>query len=48
MKRYRVIYTIATEVEAESEYDALNIASEMGYDEFSFIDEEAEELEEVE
>ena len=47
MKKYRIIYTIATEIEADNHNEALDIASELDYDDFAFVDAEVEEIEEV-
>lgn len=46
MKKYRVIYTIATEIKADNHNEALDIASELDYDDFAFVDAEVEEIEE--
>lgn len=46
MKKYRVIYTIATEIEANNDDEALDLASELDYDDFAFVDAEVEEIEE--
>ena len=46
MKKYRVIYTIAIEIEAENEDEVLDIAAEREYDDFAFIDAEFEEISE--
>ena len=46
MKKYRVIYTIATEIEADNDDEALDIADELGYDDFAFVDAEVEEIKE--
>lgn len=44
MKKYRVIYTIAIEIEAENEDEVLDIAAEHEYDDFAFVDAEFEEI----
>lgn len=44
MKKYRVIYTIAIEVEAENEDEVLDIAAEHDYNDFAFVDAEFEEI----
>lgn len=46
MKKYRVIYTIVTEIEADNHNEALDIASKLDYDDFAFVDAEVEEIEE--
>ena len=47
MEKYRVIYTIATEIEADNDDEALDLASKLDYDDFAFVDAEVEEIEEA-
>ena len=46
MEKYRVIYTIATEIEADNDDEALDLASKLDYDDFAFVDAEVEEIKE--
>ena len=42
--KYRVIYTIYKEIEADDEDEALDKAANYDYDDFSFLDCEIEEI----
>lgn len=42
--KYRVIYTIYKEIEADNANEALDKAADYGYDDFSFLDYEIEEV----
>ena len=46
MKEYRVIYTIAIQIEADNDDEALDLASKLDYDDFAFVDAEVEEIKE--
>ena len=46
MKKYRVIYTIATQIEADNDDEALDLASKLDSADFAFVDAEVEEIEE--
>lgn len=46
MKKYRVIYIIAIEIEAENDDEVLDMVAEnYEYDDFFFVDAEFEEVE---
>lgn len=42
--KYRVIYTIYKEIEADNADEALDKAADYEYDEFSFLDYEIEDI----
>lgn len=46
--KYRVIYTIYKEIEADNADEALDKAVDYGYDDFSFLDCEVEEVDNAE
>ena len=46
--KYRVIYTIYKEIEANSADDAIDEAANYEYDDFSFLDCEVEEIDNAE
>ena len=46
--KYRVIYTIYKEIEADNADEALDKAADYEYDDFSFLDYDIEEIDNVE
>ena len=46
--RYRVIYTIYKEIEADNADEALDKAADYEYDDFSFLDYDIEEIDNME